>query len=88
MNINSLKAVFKWLNNFLYFRPLKNSEASSNFVSGHVGIKQIIKKLYSNKNAFFYFCIIDQLKISESSSKSDSVHLGMKSNRSEVVSAD
>ena len=33
-------------------------------------------------------CIIDQLKISESSSKPDSVHLGMKPNRSEVVSGD
>ena len=54
MNIYSLKAVFKWLNNFLIFSPTKNSEASSNFVSGHLGMKQIIKKWYSNKNAFLF----------------------------------
>ena len=57
MNINSLKAVFKWLNNFLIFSPTKNSEASLNFVSGHLGMKQIIKKWYSNKNAFFIFVL-------------------------------
>ena len=55
MNINSLKVVFKLLNNFLIFSPTKNSEASSKFDSGHLGMKQIIKKWYSNKNAFFLY---------------------------------
>ena len=61
MNICSLKAVFKWLNNFLIFRPLKKAKQAQTLVLVILGRNKSQRTGIPIKTHFS--CIIDQLKL-------------------------